>query len=56
MKKKTLEENCAENSEENKFEFTSQGTPQQNCVVEQGFDTLYSPMRTIMVHKLLHEI
>ena len=52
---KTLEENCANNFEENKFEFTSQGTPQKNGVVEQGFSTLYSRMRAMMVYTGLHE-
>ena len=53
--KKTLEENCMENFEEIKFEFTSLGTPQKNGVAEQGFATLYSRMLAIMMHMGLHK-
>ena len=52
---KTLEETCAKNSEEIKFEFTSLGTPQKNGVVERRYATLYSWMRAMMVHAGLHE-
>ena len=47
---KALEENCANNSEEIKFEFTSPSTPQQNGMVEQIFSKLYSWVRTMMNH------
>ena len=46
-KKKTLEKNCASFFEENRFEFTTPGTPQQNSVIEQGFGILSYCMRTI---------
>ena len=52
---KTLEENCANNFEEIKFEFTSTGTTQQNGVVERGFAKLYSRMHAMMAHVGLHE-
>ena len=52
---KTLKENCINNLEEIKFEFTSPGTPQKNGVVERGFATLYSIMHTMMTHARLHE-
>ena len=54
-KNKTLEENCSKNFEEIKSEFTSEGTPQQNGVVEWGFVTLYYRMLAMMVHLRLHE-
>ena len=41
-KNNILEEICMKNFEEIKFEFTSPGTPQQNGVVDQGFDTFFS--------------
>ena len=53
--KNTLKENCAKNSEDIKFEFTSPGTPQKNGVVEQGFATLYASMHTMMEHAELNE-
>ena len=52
---KTLEENCMNNSEAIKFEFTSADTSQQNGTVEQKFATLYSWMCAMMVHTGLHE-
>ena len=43
------------NPEEIKFELTSPGTPHQNGVVEQGFDTFYSQMREMTAQAVLHE-
>ena len=54
-KKILLEENCAKIFEEISFEITSSGTPQQNGVVEQGFNVLYFWMRAMMVKSRLHE-
>ena len=54
-KNKTLEENCAENFDEIKSEFTSPGTPQQNGVVERGFATIYSRMRLMVEYAVIHE-
>ena len=47
-KKRTLEENWAENSEEIHFEFMSPGTPEQNGVIERGYYTIYYQMHLIM--------
>ena len=52
---KTLEENCAKHFDEIDFEFTSPGNPQQNVMLEQAFATLYSRMRAMMAHAVLHE-
>ena len=54
-KNKTLEENFAKNTEEIDFEFTSSGTPQKNVMVEWGLATLYSYMRMMMEHAILHK-
>ena len=55
VKKKTLEENYMQNSNETNFKFMSLGTPQKNGAIEQGFATHYSQMRVMMVHAELHE-
>ena len=52
---KTLKEKCAKSSEEINFSFLSPGTPQKNCVIEWGFDTIYSRMHEMIVHARLHE-
>ena len=52
---KILEENCMKKFEVIKSEFTSPGIPQQNGVVERGFDTLYYRMRVMMTHAGLHK-
>ena len=36
------------------FEFMSPGTPQQNDILEWGFATLYSRMRIILAHAVIH--
>ena len=46
--KNTLEENCAENSEEIHFEFMSRGTPEQNGVIEQRSYTINYHIHLIM--------
>ena len=51
---KTLKESLMKNFKGIKFEFMSPGTPQQNDVVERGFSTLYSWMREMMSHTVLH--
>ena len=54
-KNKTFEENSAKTFEEINFEFASPGTPQQNGVIEHGFNTLYSWMGVMMDHVGLYE-
>ena len=54
-KNKTLEENCAKNYGEIKFEFTSPGTLHKYGMAEQGFATLYYRIRTIMANAGPHE-
>ena len=51
---KTLRENSVRHFKEIKFEFPSPGTPQQNGVVERGFNTPYSRMSAMMKHTRLH--
>ena len=53
--KKTLKDNCAKHFEEIDFEFTPPENPQQNVILEQAFATLYSRMRAMMAHAVLHE-
>ena len=44
----TRQRNPAKHFKEINFECTSLGSPQKNVVIEQGFDALYSHMRTMM--------
>ena len=54
VENKTPKENCAKISKENNFYSTPPGTPQQNGLIELGFNIFYSWMHVMMAHVGIH--